>query len=184
MKFNAIKTKYKGMEFKSRYEANIAMLLDKMGWCWDYEPESFLLEKGHYMPDFKCTHPNGRITYVEVRGYSGKDWQLVGFVQKLPKNSEFLVFRDTYMMYTDSRGGYIVSTAAAMHSNIDGTAYQITLLPTVRSVHDLAKTIEERSKNRWMFLFGCENGNVFTMKGGNGDEKIGVCDMKFTELEP
>jgi hypothetical protein len=63
----AIPTMYKGVQMKSRLEADVAFLLDQMGCEWEYEPQSFLLNDGtHYLPDFRV----GRLwLWVEARGY-------------------------------------------------------------------------------------------------------------------
>jgi len=53
MQIKAIPTFYKGTQFKSRLESNIAFFLDGLGIKWVYEPKSFLLSSGkHYWPDF------------------------------------------------------------------------------------------------------------------------------------
>jgi hypothetical protein len=94
MKFRAIKTMYNGIEFKSRFEANVAMLLDKMGQRWEYEPKSFLLPSGHYMPDFCVFGESGESkTWIEARGYDGKDWQLSEFVGVLTPKDAYIVFK-------------------------------------------------------------------------------------------
>jgi len=96
-----IRTKYHGVEFKSRFESEVAMLLDKMGWSWEYEPESFLLPSGHYMPDFGIIFhgPDGPITagYVEVRGYGGRDWQMREFARERPRRGDFIIFNSDDM---------------------------------------------------------------------------------------
>lgn len=64
---DAIPTQYKGITMRSRFEANVARMFDLLGWPWDYEKHSFLLDNGnHYMPDF---HIPDMETWVEVRGY-------------------------------------------------------------------------------------------------------------------
>ena len=50
---SVIPTKYNGISFRSRLEARAAVLFDKLGLCWEYEPEGFQLpENGWYLPDF------------------------------------------------------------------------------------------------------------------------------------
>lgn len=77
----AIPTLYKGIQFKSRFEADVAMLLDKLGWKYEYEPLSFLLDNGqHYQPDFWL--PKLRL-WLECRGYDSEkgEMQLDGFAK-------------------------------------------------------------------------------------------------------
>ena len=61
-----VPTEYHGTNFKSRIEAEVAQLLDRMKIKWNYEPKSFLLNNGkHYWPDFYL--PDLK-TWVEVKG--------------------------------------------------------------------------------------------------------------------
>ena len=63
----AIPTEYNGVQMRSRFEANVALVFDQLRLRWQYEPKSFLFkEAGHYRPDFYL--PDHR-TWVEVRGY-------------------------------------------------------------------------------------------------------------------
>ena len=49
----AIPTQYAGYTFRSRLEARAAVLFDKLGLIWEYEPEGFDLPvNGWYLPDF------------------------------------------------------------------------------------------------------------------------------------
>jgi hypothetical protein len=64
---NAIKTMYEGIEYKSRLEADIAWIINKIGYSHKYEPKSFLLPSGiHYMPDFYVPKIH---LWIEGRGY-------------------------------------------------------------------------------------------------------------------
>lgn len=55
-KIRAIETHYKGYRFRSRLEARWAVVFDKLGLEWEYEPEGFVLEDGQrYLPDFYFT---------------------------------------------------------------------------------------------------------------------------------
>ncbi len=66
----AIPTTYKGIEFKSRMEAQCAVLFDKLGWEWEYEKYSLMLEGGTtFIPDF-WLRSNWAI--AECRGYENK----------------------------------------------------------------------------------------------------------------
>ncbi len=62
---------YKGVKFKSTYEAQVAQTLDSQGIKWEYEPEKFTYQPplAVYSPDFKVTYPDGRVEYIEVKGY-------------------------------------------------------------------------------------------------------------------
>jgi hypothetical protein len=80
----AIPTTYKGTQFKSRMEADVAFVLDAMGMEWVYEPESFLLDDGtHYMPDFWIEQQR---LWVEVRGYESEKG-----VRQIRQFSQFLL---------------------------------------------------------------------------------------------
>lgn len=81
MQPKAIPTVYKGVQFKSRLEADVAFFLDGIGCKWEYEPVSFLLDNGvHYWPDFWL--PEQRV-WIEVRGYSTPkgEKQIEGFAE-------------------------------------------------------------------------------------------------------
>lgn len=65
--FNAISTMFRGVNMKSRLEADIAFLIDGLGYEWLYEPQSYLLDSGiHYLPDF---HVPKLKLFIECRGY-------------------------------------------------------------------------------------------------------------------
>lgn len=73
----AIPTVYRGIQLRSRLEANVAFFLDELGLAWEYEPISFMLDDGtHYRPDFWI--PEQRL-WVECRGYTTPEgqWQKV-----------------------------------------------------------------------------------------------------------
>jgi hypothetical protein len=59
---------YKGIEFKSSWEANIAKKMDELGLFWSYEPKRFEFPHGRftYVPDF---YVFDWATFVEVKGY-------------------------------------------------------------------------------------------------------------------
>ena len=83
-----IKTEFKGQEFKSRLEANMAQILGLMDHNWEYEPKSFLLNNGeHYQPDFFVPELN---LWIETRGYSSEkgNKQLRGFRSELSASRE------------------------------------------------------------------------------------------------
>lgn len=65
---NAMPTEYSGIQMKSRFEAQCAFLLDRLGWKWEYESKSYMLPNGTpYLPDFWVP---GRGLFIECRGYS------------------------------------------------------------------------------------------------------------------
>ena len=79
----AIPTTFKGIEFKSRLEAQTAFLFETFGIAWEYEPTSVMLSNGIcYTPDFHL--PNQR-SVVECRGYDSEKGQkqIEGFVKAL-----------------------------------------------------------------------------------------------------
>ena len=62
----AIETRYAGCRFRSRLEARHAVLFDKLGVKWQYEPQGFELASGErYLPDFHLPELN---LWVEVKG--------------------------------------------------------------------------------------------------------------------
>lgn len=67
---HAIPTTYRGIQFKSRLEAQCAVMLDKMSCHWTYEPTSFMLPSGvAFTPDFLVKGLGFSHVYVECRGY-------------------------------------------------------------------------------------------------------------------
>lgn len=90
MTVQAIPTTYHGITFKSRFESNVAFLLDLLGYTWSYEPQSFLLDNGlHYWPDFWLPGPR---FWIESRGYIGEkgEAQVQGFraAQSTPRPTQ------------------------------------------------------------------------------------------------
>ncbi len=68
-----IQTMYSGCRFRSRLEARWAVLLDRLGADWEYEPEGFVLNDGtYYLPDFLVHNVEGRAggedLWIEVKG--------------------------------------------------------------------------------------------------------------------
>jgi hypothetical protein len=111
----AIPTVFKGIKLKSRFEGDIAFLVDRLGYKWQYEPQSYLLEDGtHYWPDFYL--PELKL-FIECRGYEsdkGAD-QIDGFGKlitageigpnlvkrpQIPDDCEF-AYSDIYNEYLD-----------------------------------------------------------------------------------
>lgn len=85
----AIPTVYKGIQLKSRLEAQAAFLFDALGWVWEYEPQSFMLPNGvSYTPDFLIPDLS---LFVECRGYDSEKGrrQLEGFPELMAKGIKF-----------------------------------------------------------------------------------------------
>jgi hypothetical protein len=70
----AIRTKYNGVIFRSRLEAQWAVFWDELGVKWEYEPQTFKLPDGNqYTPDFWIVDlalwveikPNAKIAHEE-----------------------------------------------------------------------------------------------------------------------
>jgi len=79
LEFNSIPTVYKGIKLKSRFEGNIAYLIDNLGYRWKYEPQSYKLPNGYdYLPDFYI--PKLKL-FIECRGheYEKGNSQIEGF---------------------------------------------------------------------------------------------------------
>jgi hypothetical protein len=58
-------TKYRGVTYRSRAEARWAVVFDQVGWTYWYEPETFRLPCGNYLPDFYLPQVNA---FFEVKG--------------------------------------------------------------------------------------------------------------------
>lgn len=70
----AIPTTYKGIQLRSRMEAQCALLFDTLEWDWQYEPNSLMLTSGvAYTPDFFIK--NYRLV-IECRGYDSQKGNL------------------------------------------------------------------------------------------------------------
>jgi hypothetical protein len=76
----AIPTMYKGVTYRSRFEADTVCFLDHIGYTWQYEPEpGFLLDNGEaYRPDLWV---EGQRCWYEPRGYRTDEGerQIAGF---------------------------------------------------------------------------------------------------------
>lgn len=69
----AIPTKHKGVLYRSRCEARWAVVFGRLGWTYQYEPESYRLPCGPYLPDFYLP---GVEVYFEVKGSYPSDYEL------------------------------------------------------------------------------------------------------------
>jgi hypothetical protein len=60
-------TLYKGIQMRSRLEADYAAFMDQAGWGWKYEPIVFAGPSGQWLPDFELW-PESRVpSYVELK---------------------------------------------------------------------------------------------------------------------
>ena len=85
MGIQAIQTRYRGYNFRSRLEARWAVAFDAMGLRWEYEPEGFVLPGGtHYLPDFAVYLGGGKGLWVEVKRDGVVSGKLVAFMMALP----------------------------------------------------------------------------------------------------
>lgn len=64
-------TTYKGVRFKSKFEAAFAKSLDARGVAWEYEPDVLYFQppRAAYTPDFKITSTDGTVEYIETKGF-------------------------------------------------------------------------------------------------------------------
>lgn len=70
-------TYYRGQRFRSRAEAQVAQVLDALGWEWQYEPRVFRfpVRQGNvqFSPDFRVFVPELGERWFEVKGYLSPD---------------------------------------------------------------------------------------------------------------
>jgi hypothetical protein len=71
-KIKARPTRYKGIQMRSRLEADYAAYLDggdtpQLGCDWEYEPECFAGPEGQWLPDFGIKFGEDLVEYVEVK---------------------------------------------------------------------------------------------------------------------
>lgn len=146
-----IPTIYKGIEMKSRLEANVAFFFDLLKIKWKYEPQSFLLSDGeHYLPDFylpelKC--------FVEVKGI---------ITDEVIKKMEIFVkeYKKELLLISSENGYYIELW--------DNGEFEI------------GDTIQIGKCSNCNSFFFCNNiGSWYCRKCGshNGDHDIIDCDM-------
>jgi hypothetical protein len=67
IKIKARPTLYKGIQMRSRLEADYAALLDREDFAWEYEPTCFAADGVQWLPDFRITYSIGIVRYVEVK---------------------------------------------------------------------------------------------------------------------
>lgn len=120
----AIPTEYNGTQYRSRFEANTAALLDAAKLEFEYEPKSFLLKGGvHYQPDFYV--PIQRL-WIEVRGYnSEKGWaQVTAFVDAIkkgfPQDAKFADYQDDFLLLPPSGVGVLWTKYQARSACVAG----------------------------------------------------------------
>ena len=63
---NARPTLYKGIQMRSRLEADFAAFLDQSGAEWEYEPICFAGPDGQWLPDF-CVLQDEDLIYFEIK---------------------------------------------------------------------------------------------------------------------
>lgn len=104
----AIPTTYRGIELKSRLEAQTALLLDRIGWEWVYEPGSYMLPNGvSYTPDFLIMDHN---LVIECRGYDSQKGhkQLEGFAELIKSGLDFIRSPQEHPDWKERVEAYIV----------------------------------------------------------------------------
>ena len=80
----AIPTRYRGYNFRSRMEARWAVAFQEMGLRWEYEPQGFLLPSGKsYLPDFKVTLPFDGVLWVEIKPAGIDTPEFIEFIQEM-----------------------------------------------------------------------------------------------------
>ena len=74
-------TEYKGIMFRSRLEARVALFFDKAGIEWIYEPDRIVNGDSEYNPDFYLPEMDD---YVEVKGkrpgYEAEILKIINFI--------------------------------------------------------------------------------------------------------
>lgn len=106
---SAIATTYKGVQLKSRMEAQCAYLFDCLGWDWEYEPFSYMAGGVCYIPDFliRCES-----AFLECRGYNSEKGarQIVEFANLVTSGEGINIdpesgpdFVDTYVVIGPDR---------------------------------------------------------------------------------
>lgn len=81
MMIKAIPTRYKGITFRSKLEANWAKYFDRLSVKWFYEPEGYYVRsQTGYLPDFYLLNLG---MYAECKSWNGDGLEKVGqFVEK------------------------------------------------------------------------------------------------------
>lgn len=125
------KTVYKGVTFKSKFEAELARTFDEQGVVWEYEPDSFKFQPppATYTPDFKLTNPDGTITYIEAKGYfdATDRTKMKCMKAQYPELDLRLLFqtagkklsgnsKTTYAGWADAHGFLVVDTSVGLKS--------------------------------------------------------------------
>ena len=75
----------RGIQFRSRLEAQWASVFEQLMWNWEYEP----FDMNGYIPDFIITFNNGKELLVEVKGMMNvweKEEECENYITKI-KNS-------------------------------------------------------------------------------------------------
>lgn len=69
-KWTARPTMYRGIRMRSRTEAKVAHLLDRIGMDWSYEGDAFAGSTGQYLPDFVVGELGDQPLIIEVKPLS------------------------------------------------------------------------------------------------------------------
>lgn len=146
----AIPTEYNGQKYRSRLEADVAMLLAKLGIAFEYEPTSFLMPNGqHYRPDFRWGMGTSRVQYLETRGYTkpSSDAQLEAFALmvirgQLGEGVTFGIIRpafdDAIVRHAMRDGGEVEwsNRGLLLHENTPG-AWELRPIPELHSPYGI-----------------------------------------------
>jgi hypothetical protein len=65
-------TIYRGIEMRSRLEADFAAFLDRASAEWEYEPVCFAGPNDQWLPDFRARMSDGPWTYFEIKPTLGQ----------------------------------------------------------------------------------------------------------------
>lgn len=64
----AQRPEHPGITFRSMLEAQWSAVFDELWLTWEFEPVTFDLPSGIYIPDFRITTRNGLTFWIEVKG--------------------------------------------------------------------------------------------------------------------
>lgn len=68
MSIKARRADYPSITFRSMLEARWSVIFDELGIPWQFEPTSFDLPSGVYVPDFLCHAQSGEEFWIEIKG--------------------------------------------------------------------------------------------------------------------
>ena len=98
------RVEYRGIFFRSTFEARFAKALDARGMAWEYEPRRFDLGSCPYLPDFYLPDAGA---FWEIKGYYGPDSQMKTrlFREQYPEHPLILATHDVLTMMEGSTNG-------------------------------------------------------------------------------